>query len=381
MASRTQVSRNIWRPARVRPLAPLVALVVLGAATLTLIGPSSAGADVTTVKGSAFGYFAKVSLFGGPSNLRGFGQQDCTAPNVPDGCVPTATPPSSSSSPSVALPASGGNLSQAKPEGAKAQYGPATIFGGKQCDTCTPPPSGPIKVDSQGTTGPAGSVTSSADITLRIPGTEADPGGVGPNTFVADRVFSTCTAATSGAITASAIIDKGILATSTDADGNALTTVNIPANPPANYTVTGTITNVGDNFKDVFNEQIMNSDGSLTVNAFHVYLLGPTAVGDLVVSSSTCGLSAVAAAVTTTTAASATTVRPSTTLSTATTVAGASSTTIAVATTLAQSGATSTTSPRAVAKTGSSLLPLMIGGLVLVALGSATLMFRRRSSP
>ena len=39
----------------------------------------------------------------------------------------------------------------------------------------------------------------------------------------------------------------------------------------------------------MFNEQIANPDGSITVNAAHEYLLGPTAVGDMVIGSSTCG--------------------------------------------------------------------------------------------
>jgi hypothetical protein len=49
-----------------------------------------------------------------------------------------------------------------------------------------------------------------------------------------------------------------------------------------NHTVTGTTSN-GDDFKAVFNEQTVAADGTITVEAVHLYLLGPTAVGDVVV--------------------------------------------------------------------------------------------------
>ena len=66
-------------------------------------------------------------------------------------------------------------------------------------------------------------------------------------------------------------------------------TEDIPAEPPVNYTKSGVISNVGDVFTVVFNEQIVHADGSLTVNAVHMYLFGPTAVGELVRGQATCG--------------------------------------------------------------------------------------------
>ena len=279
-----QARMDVRRRAVVFALSTLMVVSVM-----TAIGVRPAGADVTAVKGSAFGYYANVSLFGGPLNLRGFGQVVCTAPNVPVGCAPAATAPASAS-PSVVLPTTGGNVSQTDADGVTAQYGPATIFGGIQLPANgTPPPSGPITVASQGTTGPTGSVTSSVDITLYSPATPLTPGGVGPTTFAADGVHSTCTVSPSGT-TASTTIVNGLLALKTDlTQGEPLTQLSIPANPPPNYTVAGEITNVGDRYRDVFNEQVKNPDGSITVNAYHEYLLGPTAVGDLVVASSTCG--------------------------------------------------------------------------------------------
>jgi hypothetical protein len=72
----------------------------------------------------------------------------------------------------------------------------------------------------------------------------------------------------------------------------AIVTEDVPANPPVNYTKTGTIDHVGDSFRVVYNEQITAADGSITVNAVHMSLLGPTAVGDLVIAQSRCGRSA-----------------------------------------------------------------------------------------
>ena len=59
----------------------------------------------------------------------------------------------------------------------------------------------------------------------------------------------------------------------------------MPAKPPENLKITGKVA-IGDKFKIVFNEQKKSRDGSLTVIAVHLYLLGPTAVGDVVIAES-----------------------------------------------------------------------------------------------
>jgi hypothetical protein len=87
-------------------------------------------------------------------------------------------------------------------------------------------------------------------------------------------------------------ITNGILVTSTTADGSTLDSQPVPVNPPVNYTRTGVITNVGDSFRVVYNEQITSANGSITVNAVHMSLLGPTAVGELVIAQSRCGRTA-----------------------------------------------------------------------------------------
>ena len=226
----------------------------------------SKGAGATpSVIGSAFGYQTDVSLFGGPVSVRGFGQ------TVPPGTTKSA-------SPSVALPPGGSSatITAVDGDGALAQYGPAVLFGGKPpANPDVPlPPSGELRASTQGKR----SVTSSASAKK-----------IGPGPLVADAVRSTCHASKTG-VTGSTTITRGVLATATDADGNTTSSEAIPAHPPANLTFEGT-TGTGDSFRAVFNEQTVQGDGSITVNAVHLYLLGPTALGDVVIAQSHAGVS------------------------------------------------------------------------------------------
>jgi hypothetical protein len=106
----------------------------------------------------------------------------------------------------------------------------------------------------------------------------------------ADEAHSTCTATRKG-VTASTSFVKGILYTSTDASGAGATQEAIPESPPPNYTRSVRINHVGGHPTIVFNQQIVNPDGSLTVNAYHMYLFGPVAVGEQIVGQVTCGTS------------------------------------------------------------------------------------------
>ncbi|MDQ6615037.1 MAG: hypothetical protein M3083_09875 [Actinomycetota bacterium] len=225
---------------RGRRLLPWVATVTVVGGFFALSGQSYAA--VTVVTGSAYGYYSNVSLFGGPF--------------VPKGPAPRVTlPPGGSTS---------GVTANAPSE--TAQYGPAVIFS-----------SGSETVTTKGT--PAGgSVTSSTSIL-----------NAGGSPFTASKVTSTCTAKPT-AVTGSTAITSGKLVTKTDANGNPVTTVSIPAKPARNTTYTGTVNNVGDSFRFVFNEQVVHPDGSVTVNAGHEYLLGPTAKGDLIFGQSVCGV-------------------------------------------------------------------------------------------
>ena len=288
---------------RGRRVAILVALAI--SAVLVGVGGQPAAADVSAVKGSAFGFSTNVGLFGGPPSTRG--------------PAPTVTLPGGGSS----TPITGTEPS------ATAQYGPATIFS-----------SGSLNVSTQGTTGAGGSVTSSSDVSnVNTSGQEA---------FTASRIQSTCRASESG-VSGSTTVSGGNLENESGDDdpGNTIpdhppASVVVPASPVANTTIEGHVHLNGatDTFRWVFNEQTVNPDGSITVNAAHLYLLGPTAVGELIIGQVVCGVTATAA--TTTTAAGATT----TTAGTATTTTAGPTTTLATTpTTTASATTTSSSTP------------------------------------
>jgi hypothetical protein len=268
-----------------------------------------AAADVSAVVGGAYGYFSRVGLFGGAPSTKG-----------PE--------------PQVTLPAGGSTtpITASLAEGL-AVHGPATVFG-----------SGPITVSTQGTTGPTGSVTSSTDIRGAVNS---------PPPFLYDRVRSTCTAS-EAATTGSTTINAGVVETKLNASGDPISTYTVPVNPAPNTEVSGTIDHVGDRFRIVFNEQSKAADGTLTVNAAHMYLLGPLAVGEVVIGQSRCGITVSAA-----TATSTTTTAPPTSAA-----QGTSSTTAAGGTTSTTS-ASGTTSAGAADTSGSS-------GPTAVAAGART---------
>lgn len=112
-----------------RVVAPAVVATLLSGTALGVAGTARAAGDDATVTGSAMGYRAEVSLFGGPSSERG-----------PDPVVELA--PDGSDSPQEA------SLAEAA-----AVYGPAVIFR-----------SGQIDVGTEGTAGPGASVTSYARV-------------------------------------------------------------------------------------------------------------------------------------------------------------------------------------------------------------------------
>ena len=279
----------------------ILTLIVSSAMLGGLLGAGSrpAAADVSSVSGGAFGYQTNVGLFDGYSGRQGFGQVPCTGSNVPSGCAPT---PTTSSSPSVALPSGGSAtaVTATDHDGAAGVYGPAKLFSGIWPDeAATAPPSGPMTVSTQGTPG-GGSVTSSVDIGLYdtpitvgcasgfSPPCTA-PGGIGPSPVIADEAHSTCTASESG-VSGSASFVNGKLEMKFDKQSQLPTiTEPIPDNPPPNYTRSGTLDHVGDSWTVVLNEQIIGPD-SITVNAVHLLLLGRIAKGDMIIGSSTCSL-------------------------------------------------------------------------------------------
>lgn len=326
-------------------LAIFMALLVFGAAVSSSV--RAEGAEGAGVSGDAYGHYTKVGLFGGPPGVVG------PAPGV-------TLPPGGSERP----------LEAAEPDGASAVFGPAKIFGGKSSlEPGEAPASGPISVSTKGTPGPGGSVTSTASITLHpeaatceggAPATKncTSPGGFGPVIpNEGDELHATCTANAQGA-TGSARFVNAILTTSTDRGGEPKDREAIPEFPPPNYTRTGEITNLGEKFRIVYNEQIVDPDGSITVNALHMYLLGPVAVGEQILGHVRCSMKPAET--------SATTALPIPTTTSTSTPVGS----IPPAT---EVRLTKTT------EKGTDLLPFAVGGgLLAAALASAGLWARRR---
>ena len=230
-----------------------VAVAVIGV-VLAGLGPTAAHADVTAVKGSAFGYHSAVTIFG--------------MPDV-DGPAPTVT---------LAANAANSPQSATAPTG-NASAGPAVIFSW-----------GSIAIGTQGALGPGGSATSTATI--------QNVNASGQENFTATTLASICTATEAGlggttTITNGTLqIDNGDSDPTNSIPEHAPVVVNLPANPAPNATYEGHLHlgNTTESFRWVFSEQVVNPDGSLTVNAAHQYLLGPTAVGDLRAGQVVCGV-------------------------------------------------------------------------------------------
>lgn len=220
--------------------------LVIGAALVAgsgvILSALPASAHVRHVLGSAYGYQASVSFFGGK---------------------PMVTAPT----PSVKLPKGGSAtpVTASAPSGSIV-FGPGTLFS-----------SGPIAVSTMGTSGNA---TTTAGLQT-----------VGGSPFSADSVASTCTASNGGAASGSVSVANGVVVTSTDASGNPTSTMAVPASPTAGLDISGSAqisATDTETFDWIFNEQIHNKNGSLTVIAAHEILHGPTAVGNLYIGSSTC---------------------------------------------------------------------------------------------
>jgi uncharacterized protein len=227
------------------------------AAAGTADGNHPHAAPASRAAGGACGFYTEVGLFGGPSERRGCGQ------TVPPGNVRSA-------SPEVTLPEGGSSVAVAAvdEDGVIAQYGPAIVLGGRYPGTDTGP-TGPVVVSTKGKT----SITSSASMK-----------NIDAGVFTAGSVRSTCTANKSG-VKGSTTVTKGVVITAANADGTPRKTKAVPSKPPANHKITGT-NSIGDKFRAVFNEQKKSRDGTLTVIGVHIYLLGPNAIGDVVIAES-----------------------------------------------------------------------------------------------
>jgi hypothetical protein len=243
------------------------------------------------VRAEAYGHYTNVGLFGGPQRAVG-------------------------PAPVVNLPEAGADspITATEGEGASAVYGPATVFGGRwPDDAATAPKSGPVSVSTRGS---ASSVTATAHIGLfgdPVPITcDGDPigtanctapGGFGPGPAAGDELRSTCTADETG-VRGSTTFRNAILSLSTTMEGDPAETEPIPDEPPPNYTREVTINNVGGHPKIIFNEQIVEPDGTITVNAVHMFLRGPIALGEQILGHVRCSIHPAPASATTAVASS-----------------------------------------------------------------------------
>lgn len=246
------------------PLLIVGASPVLAVAAACVLGVTSASAagSVSSVTGSAFGYeTANITLFGGAQNAVS------PTPSV-------SLKPDASNSPQTGSASTG-----------IIQYGPATLF-----------TSDAITVSTKGSLGASGSVTSTSTVQNENKATTQTSSH--SEQFTADSISSSCSASPSGT-TAGVTVTNGTVATKTDSNGNVLSSAAVPANPAPGFSINGQIdlsATDTETFTDIFNDQTV-SGGTLTVNALHEVLHGPTAKGDVFVGQSVCGTNATTAAV------------------------------------------------------------------------------------
>lgn len=229
------------------------ALLTTGLLLGAMASPASAAGTVTKAKGSAYGYRAyNIKLLGGSHPATG------PTPNV-------ALTSNASNSPQSATATTG-----------LVQYGPATLF-----------TSDGISLMAKGAVGTAGSVTSSSSV-MHINKATTQP-STGSEPLTADSIASSCSASISGT-SGSTTISMG--ATLETDNGTTPVFVTLPTNPTRNLTISGVV-HVGstiDHFHYVFNQQIVNSAGQLTVNAVHEYFDGPSLKGNLIIGQVICGV-------------------------------------------------------------------------------------------
>ena len=271
------------------------ALLVAAVVATVLVGVGQPPASATHVnvwatKGLAYGYQAKVVLtpaLTGIQEHRGYGQYACTnftPPATPHGCANFF---SASATPSVELPSTGGNLSVTDADGSTASAGPAQMFS-----------AGSTTVSTQGSTGTLTSSSSTTNNNINIPDLK--------ETLTATQLTSQCNATTSS-VTGSATITGGTVKTDSGLDVNddgdfldvelgehGPVVVAIPDGTIAQNTQhTGHVhleNGNTDTWTYVFNEHVLNPDGTKSIHAAHQYLHGPNAIGDLLIGTAYCGV-------------------------------------------------------------------------------------------
>jgi len=259
-----------------RLLVPVMAMGTVSGGVLAVTTAAPAHAATANV-GYACALWSNVSLFDGPYGSQGCGTQTSTYATA------------NSAAPSVTLPSSGAYTALTDSDGAKLVYGPAVIVSSPYDANDNTYNTGSLNVYTYATsTNTYGGATSRA---------------LGPSPFWTKTPTSwqpassegyakaTCSS-TSTSNNASVEIKNGVVDTKLDPDtGYPVSQVLVPNNPAPGYRVDFTIDTVSPDEKGyiVFNERVVNADGSMTTNAAHMYMLGPIAKGEVIYSQVRCG--------------------------------------------------------------------------------------------
>jgi len=268
-----------------RRLAPVVALAALASG---MMGVTTPAAHATVGQTYACAYWVNISLFGGPYRSQG--------------CAPQTDPGATANSlaPSLTLPAAGGYLTATDADGARAIFGGvATVFSSPYDPNDNLTNSGALSVTAIGSSS-AVQATARAETVGPSPFWTRSPSSAPPYAEPAKSgssydgstgyVESKCQGSGSTEV-GTVTIKNGYVDTITGTDGYPTQTVAVPNPTPVNYRVDYRLDNVGDTGYIIFNERIANADGTLTVNAVHMYMQGQSAFGDMIIAKTVCGIS------------------------------------------------------------------------------------------
>ena len=282
-----ELQKRALRSRARRLLAPVVAM---GTVAAGLFGVHVAPAHATVSQSYACAYRANVNIFN-----TGYKTQ---------GCAPQTDPAATANSlaPSVTLPASGGYLTASDPDGAKAIFsGVATMFSSPYDPNDNLHNSGKLDVVAAGGAGGV-QVIARAETVGPSPFWTRSPSSAAPWALPASNaaqypydgttgyVESKCQASSGGQELGTVTIKNAFVDTATGSNGYPTRTVAVPNPTPVNYRVDYTLDNVGDRGYIIFNEQIPNPDGTLTVTGAHMYMQGSNAYGDIAIAKTVCGL-------------------------------------------------------------------------------------------
>jgi hypothetical protein len=252
------------------------------------VGLTAPPARATVAQTYACAYWVNINIFGG-----GYKSQGC-APQTDPGAT------ANSLAPSVTLPAAGGYLSAPDADGAKGIFhGVAVLFSspydpndnltnsGRLDATVAGNSSGVQAIARAETVGPSPFWTRSPSSAAPW----AEPAKSG-SSYDGSTGFVEAKCQGSGSTEVGTVtIKNGFVDTITGTNGYPTQTVAVPNPTPVNYRVDYRMDNVGDSGYIIFNEQIPNADGTRTVNAVHMYMLGTSAYGDLIIGKTVCGIS------------------------------------------------------------------------------------------